>query len=274
MCLDVSCGSGDLQSDIHQFKLLSSVLHPLVTDRGTLVCCLMSHSWNGWWWDSQDNSASSSEWWQQADAGSQVAAWESDPKQGSTSESVWKADKIVRDRFRHCTTLGDRGKHPIPLDDRKALVLGLVAKMSLAASLSRVAVASWTAITTHAALWLLCRASPRTSVRTLRDDKDMYTNEHAIDVLYESALGLHPSQQAREIICTIVRENCWEGETAYKILEAAMIDNFDPTDVSEDSLCSSPNPKIESRSIGGGNQFNGKCSTSPSSGRAPPFATH
>ena len=211
----------------------------------------MSYSWNGWWWESQDNPASSSEWWQQADAGSQVAAWESDPKQGGTSESVWKADKIVRDRFKHCTTLGDRGKHPIPLDDRKALVLGLVAKMSIAASLSRVAVASWTAMTTHAALWLLCRASPRTSVRTLRDGKDMYSNEHAIDVLYESALNLHSAQESRELICTFVRDKCWEGVTADRLLEAAMKDNFDPTDVQEDALSSSPNQKLDSCSIGG-----------------------
>ena len=144
----------NLQSDIHQLKLLSLVLHPLVTDLGTLLRCLMSSSWNGWWWESQDNPASS-EWWQQADAGSQLAAWKSDPKQGGTSESVWKADKIVRDRFKHCTTLGDRGKHPIPLDDRKALVLGLAAKLSPGSSLSKVAVASCTAMTTHAALWLL-----------------------------------------------------------------------------------------------------------------------
>ena len=172
VCPDFSRGSAYLQSDTHQFNLLSIVLHKLVTDLGTLLCCLMSYSWNGWWWESQDNPASLSEWWQQADAGSQVAAWESDPKQGGTSESVWKADKIVRDRFRHCTTLGDRGKHHIPLDDRKALVLGLVAKMSLGSSLSRVAVASWTAMTTHAAPWLLCRAAPRTLVRTLRGEKD------------------------------------------------------------------------------------------------------
>ena len=224
VCTDVSCGSGNLPSDIHRFKLLSLVLHPLVTDLGTLLRCLMSYSWNRWWWDSQDNPSSSSEWWQHADAGSQVAAWENNPRQGGTSESVWKADKIVRDRFKHCTTLGDRGKHPIPLDDRKALVLGLVAKMSLGSSLSRVAVASWTAMTTHAALWLLCRAAPRTSVRTLRDEKDMYTNEHAIDVLYESALGLHVTQQAREIICMYVRDHCWEGDTADKLLEAAMKD--------------------------------------------------
>ena len=184
-----------------------------------------------------------------------------------------KADKIVRDRFKHCTTLGDRGKHPLPLDDRKALVLGLVAKMSLGSSLSRVAVSSWTAITTHAALWLLCRAAPRTSVRTLRDEKDLYTTEHAIDVLYETAMGLHVTQQGREDICMFVRDHCWEGDIADALLEVAMRANFDPTDVQEDTLCSSPKPKLVLAQVGG-NQFNGKCSTSPSSGGALPFATH
>ena len=129
-------------------------MHPLVTNLGTLLHCLMSYSWNGWWWESQDNPASSSEWWQQADDGSQVAAWESDPKQSGASESVWKADKI-EGSIQALHNVGDRGKHPIQLEDRKALVLGLAAKLSPGSSLSRVAVASWTAMTTHAALWLL-----------------------------------------------------------------------------------------------------------------------
>ena len=106
-------------------------------------------------------------------------------------------------------------------------------------------------MTTHAALWLLCRAAPRTAVRTLRDEKDVYSNEHAIDVLYESALGLHVTQQAREVICMFVRDHCWEGDIADALLEAAMKDNFDPTDVQEDTVCSSPKPKSDPRLSGG-----------------------
>ena len=79
----------------------------------------------------------------------------------------------------------------------------------------------------------------------------MYTNEHAIDVLYESALSLHSAQETREFICTFVRDNCWEGDTADRLLEAAIKDNFDPADVQEDALGSSPNQKVDSRSSGG-----------------------
>ena len=113
----------------------------------------------------------------------------------------------MKDRFRHCTTLGDRGKHPIPLDDRKALVLGLAAKLSPGSPFSKVAVASWTAMTTHTALWLLCRAAPRTSVRTLRDKKEVYTTEDAIDVLYETAMGLHVMQLDEEDVSMFLRES-------------------------------------------------------------------
>ena len=150
------------------------------------VAHLTSHLSNAWWWESQDTPASA--WWQQPDDASQVAVWKSH-SHSSTLESG-KINKIVKDRFKHCTTLGDQGKHPIPLEDRKALVLGLITRLSPGTALSRVAVASWSAMTTHAALWLLCRAVPRTSVRTLRDKQDVYTTDYAIDILYESALEL------------------------------------------------------------------------------------
>ena len=207
---------------------------------------LMSYVTNTQWWESQELHASA--WWQQPDDASQVAVWKNH-KPSSTLESG-KINKIVKDRFKHCTTLGDHGKHPIPLEDRKALVLGLITRLSPGTALSRVAVAGWSAMTTHAALWLLCRAVPRTSVRTLRDKQDVYTTDYAIDILYESALELYATRPERDGITRFLRTHCWEGANADSILEQAVECNFDPAEVQDNTTSCPPRPRYDSRTGG------------------------
>jgi len=105
-------------------------------------------------------------------------------------------------------------------------------------------------MTTHAALWLLCRAAPRTSVRTLRDKQDVYTTDFAIEILYETALELYATRPARDDITRFLRTHCWEGSNADIILEEAVEFNFDPAEVQDNTTSCPPRPRYDSRTGG------------------------
>lgn len=128
-------------------------------------------------------------------------AWEDDWKGGNSwqdwqDRQEWpggKKDKEKeRDRFKNVTSLGAVSKHPLPLEDRKSLLLALVDRLSPnKIALSKIAVSTFSPMTTHALLYLLCRASPRMSIRLLRDEEGVFTIAYAADQLAESAFSLH-----------------------------------------------------------------------------------
>ena len=104
----------------------------------------MSWKQQPWW---KDNS-----WGNHTDSG-----WEED-----SHWSAWGEDKKPKqqDRFRNVTTLGCFGKHPMNLEDRTDLLLGVVNALVPANNLSQMAVASWGAEATMAAFWLLTNQGP------------------------------------------------------------------------------------------------------------------
>ena len=128
--------------------------------------------------------------------------WSSHSPQSSRGDDQWhqeshesppgKKDKEKdkekeRYRFKNVISLGSASKHPLPLEDRKALLVAVVNLLSpRKIVLSKIAVSTFTATTTHALLFLLSRAGPRMSIRLLRDDEGVFTIEYAAQQLARS----------------------------------------------------------------------------------------
>ena len=143
----------------------------------------MSWPWRG--------SSSSSQSWDEDQRS--VCHWQ--PEQ---LESPAKKDQQSQqaDRFKSVTTLGS--KHALPLEDRKALLIAVLHELSPQKNVvSKIAVANWAAVTTHAVLYLLSRATPKTSMRILRDnDTAAFTIEYAAKTLAEAAFTVWGNQEA------------------------------------------------------------------------------
>ena len=99
------------------------------------------------------------------------------------------------DKYANVSTLGL--KHPLPLEERKELVLGLLNKLqeevadAAAASASgsiagnfRIAVASWGVVIIHAVLFYLCRAKPNMPLRTLFNEERKFVIADAVKMLW------------------------------------------------------------------------------------------
>ena len=142
----------------------------------------MSWPWRG--------SSSSSQSWDEDQR--RVCHWQ--PEQ---LESSAKKDQQSQkaDRFKSVTTLGS--KHALPLEDRKALLIAVMHELSPQKNVvSKIAVANWTATTTHVMLYLLSRVTPRTPIRILRDSDNVFTIEYAAKTLAETALTLYGQQES------------------------------------------------------------------------------
>mgnify|MGYP006988309545 CR=1 FL=1 len=117
--------------------------------------------------------------WRQSDAGS----WGKDSSNSSSSSDWWPDSNLVsiagtECKFKNCTTLGE--KHPLPLDDRKDLLVALfskfVALLQESASglveiqaFPRVAVGAWGATAVQASFFIVCRVQPSFALRPLRN---------------------------------------------------------------------------------------------------------
>ena len=94
--------------------------------------------------------------------------WTSGKETWQQSQGFWEGCHSVQgdDKFRNCTTLGT--KHFSLLDDRKDILLGMLAHLQTSVSghvvFPRAAVGSWSANIVQAAIFVLCRAPASTSV--------------------------------------------------------------------------------------------------------------
>ena len=109
--------------------------------------------------------------------------WEENSQQHGSAWDDAK-EKPQQDRFRNVTTLGCFGKHPMNLEDRKDLFLGVVNELVPSNNLSQMSVACWGADTTMAAFWLLTNCGPATPIRWLKDPNDeTYDQQKAAKIM-------------------------------------------------------------------------------------------
>ena len=79
--------------------------------------------------------------------------------------------------------------------DRKALLMALVNELSPRRTvISKIAVSTFTATTTHALLYLLSRVTPRTPIRLLRDEEGTFSIDYAAKQMAETAETLYPQE--------------------------------------------------------------------------------
>ena len=138
------------------------------------------------WWGSSHSPQS----WDDERRGGQ---WQQESHESPAGKKDKEKDKEKdRDRFKNVTSLGAASKHPLPLEDRKGLLVAVVNLLSpRKIVLSKIAVSTFTATTTHALLFLLSRAGPRMSIRLLRDEDGVFTIDYAAQQLAETAASLH-----------------------------------------------------------------------------------
>ena len=202
----------------------------------------MAAAWNSSW---DSNSGSWDSDWRP-----QRWEWDSShPDDGTTwhqtqppRKPVTGGPRLSEDRYRNCTTLG--AKHPLPLDDRKDILLHLIKLLKLlrglvsdpddsSASLGipRAAVGAWSPVTVQAAFFFLCRAPAGMALRTMRMPCGTFTIEHAAEVLRESSAALYPTRQQTIEALTFLQANCWETQEA--IIVKAVEMGFDYEEVSD-----------------------------------------
>ena len=137
------------------------------------------------WWSSQphswDQDWHGSSWWQEG------PDWTSNKKDKDKDKE--------KDRFKNVTSLGAASKHPLPLEDRKSLLVSLADELGPGRTpLSKIAIGQLNSTITHALLFLFCRATPRMSIRLLRDDANLFTISYAAKQLADTARSLHQPQ--------------------------------------------------------------------------------
>ena len=156
--------------------------HTLLTVLGSLCAfrpdCSMA--WHHQW------SSGSNSWdgeWQSGNAWpAETQGWGSNKRESDKG----------RDRFKNVTSLGAAGKHCLPLEDRKTLLMTLLMELNPEPPvLCKIALASWGAMTTMAVLFLLTRCRPRMSIRVLRDEAGMFTIDDAARQLVVTVKSLH-----------------------------------------------------------------------------------
>ena len=153
----------------------------------------MAGPWQQQW---SSHAPSHSTWSYDSQPGSGVVSCSSSwPQEAYEGSPAGKKDK---DKYRSITTLGQGGRHCLTLDDRKALLMDLLALLATRSNipvLSKLAISAFNATTTHALLFWLTRVTPRTCVRYLRDDEQVFTIAHAAHSLAESAVSTHGNEK-------------------------------------------------------------------------------
>ena len=153
------------------------------------------------------------------------------------------------EKYSNVSTLGL--KHPMPLEDRKELVLGLLTRLqeevveASAASTPgsvagnfRIAVASWGVVLVHAVLFYLCRAKPSMPVRTLFNEERKFIMADAVKMLWGEHTSLFPTAEDKAAALQLLSE-CRFGD-AKPLLEQAKQLGFDPGEVEGKAAASVP----------------------------------
>ena len=142
--------------------------------------------------------------------------------------SSWKNPE-GNNRFANVSTLGL--KQPLPLEDRRELVLGLLNKLQdevqdVASGNFRITVASWGPVLIHAVLFYLCRARPSMPLRTLYNGDRKFTIEDATKMLWTEHNSLFPSvAEKADVLGLLSRVRFGHHEA---LLEIAIQHGFDP----------------------------------------------
>jgi hypothetical protein len=131
-------------------------------------------------------------------------------------------------KYRNVSTLGWPGKHPLPLEDRKELLLCTVAMLTTDLVLSKIAVSQWSVVTTMAAFYLLSRAGPKMSLRTLWNDNREFVIRDAAAILATAATSLGGTEQEKTALIQRLVTNCWSRQSV--IVDEAIDLGFDPED--------------------------------------------
>ena len=169
-------------------------------------------SWGGPWNDVQD-------WLQPSWAGG-GGTWASDQWADSNWSRDWDRRKGTQTEPKerpwpnlpHVTTRGL--KNPLPLDERKELLLELIeqGRPQETVSFPRVGLFDWGPRCVHAAFMILSRAEPKTAVRSLRDEEGNYSTKYAARVLLDSFTGLYPTAASRKAVMDMLRDNCYDRQ--------------------------------------------------------------
>jgi len=124
-------------------------------------------------------------------------------------------------------------KHPMPLEDRRDMVLGLVNKLQddvgMEVTSFKVAVSAWGPALLDAVLFYLARARPCMKVATVRNEIDGYVTERAVDVPYREMCGVLTSWEKQPAAMQLISE-CRFGSST-KLIAAAMKEGFNPSEV-------------------------------------------
>ena len=155
-------------------------------------------------------------------------SWDWNEKKGGKKEKPnWK-----KAGGQDVSTLGL--KHPMPLEDRRDLVLSLINRLrddvEGTQSVSfKLAVAGWGPVLLHAVFFHLCRARPCMKVGALRNEDDEYVLEDAVDILYTEMNGVlttwEDKKAALKLLC-----DCRHGSPE-KLLAVAKEEGFDANEV-------------------------------------------
>lgn len=208
-------------------------------------------------------------WWGQ-DGWLGDGGWSDHNWGGRNAWNCRDGDKFSSDKYANVSTLGL--KHPLPLEDRKELVLGLLNRLqeevSEAAAASapagnfRIAVASWGPILIHAVLYYLCRAKPGMPIRTLFNEEKKFVIADAVNMLWLELTTLFPSMDEKLAAIELVFECRFNEPTA--LLEQAQQAGFDPGEV--EVKATNPGQSL-GISVGGG--VKARPTESASGGAAP-----
>ncbi len=204
-------------------------------------------AWHGSWWQSVQWRGDG--WWQED------SRWETRGLQADGDPEKEKEQDRRKDRrFANCGTLGT--KHPLPLDDRKDLLLVILQKMQEVVSSDssdsgvggsmdssfRVAISGWNAVVTHAALFYLCKVRPGMPLRALRNEDGKFSVVDAARILYGAVRGLYPAVDDQKEALDFLQATCWERTP--ELVKKATDIGFDPWEM-EDKLV--PKPREDSR---------------------------
>ena len=165
------------------------------------------------------------------------------------SGAVWKTPQ--GDKYGNTTTLGL--KHPLAMEDRRELVLGLLTMLqeevteaaaasapgSIAGSF-RITVATWGPVLIHAVLFYLCRATPSMPIRTLFNEEKKFVIADAVRMLWMEHCSLYPSVEEKAAALQLLSE-CRFGDSE-RLLAQAKQAGFDPGEVEVKAAAGSSAP--------------------------------
>ena len=78
---------------------------------------------------------------------------------------------------------------------------------------------------------ILCRAEPKTALRSLRDEDGNYSSKYAARLLLDSFVGLYPTTESRVKVMDMLRNCCYDQQG--DIITKAMEIGFDPNELDD-----------------------------------------